>query len=755
MRPTINLIRSLFFGGCPNGIEFVIDSESPIRIIELRFIHSEEGRKSVPIRKKASFLFLIFIHLLFTGLSALEPPTREQIQKYKQDGTYAARVAAAKEIGNHRMDPDAVAHLNYRVRRLALEVQGLSPQEIDRLLAPPPSRRGMPTKGQVKVLAVLIAFQDYPPITSADFISQKLFGSEDIYDPTYPYETMRAYYSRSSYSQLDIQGNVLGWYTTAYNRSQVAETTQGRQALIKEVLNYYDGQGHDFSQYDNDNDGYIDYFLVFWTGPHGEWASFWWGYQTTFSDTGYLLDGKRLRKYSWQWELYNYPYGQFTPLVAIHETGHALGLPDYYDYDSTVGPKGGVGGFDMMDSNNYDHNAFSKFVLDWLTPAVFNSGSQVYSLRATGDYPEALIFFPGAISGDIFNEYYLVQNRYATRNDSRLVSINGGNVGLAIWHVDARLNSGGTNFLYDNSYTEHKLLMLVQADGLDEIELGIRGFNSTDFYRPGSEFGPSTYPATVRYDGSPTGMGLTEISGSGTPISFRMYAGANPALRLSTSTLGFGQINICTYADLALTIYNDGNGPLIINNISRLSGAEDFSSRVTAFPFTVNAGSSREVVFRFDAYNTGPLTSTFAINSNDPSTPQALLTLIGTGYIPEINLDIQVERKVERAWILRRAYARITIEVSKAAPFNVGSYQLTRKEAGSGANPHIVQTFSDSDFSAGRIIFIDKYLEADKTYLYTIKALDCYGRVISSSSQQRTDSESTKERILKTINKKG
>ncbi|MCX8160780.1 MAG: M6 family metalloprotease domain-containing protein [Candidatus Saccharicenans sp.] len=707
------------------------------------------------MRNKVFFLLLIYVLLLSTGLQALEPPTREQIQKYKQDGTLAARVAAAREIGNDRMDPEVVAHLNYRVKRLALEARGLSPQQIDRLLAPPPSWRGMPTRGQVKVLAILIAFQDYAPITGADFIAQKLFGAEDIYDPNYPYESMRAYYSRASYGQLNIQGNVLGWYITAYNRSQVAETTQGRQALIKEVLNYYDAQGHDFSQYDNDNDGYIDYFLVFWTGPHGDWATFWWGYQTTFSDASYLLDSKRLRKYSWQWELFNYPSPPFSPLVAIHETGHALGLPDYYDYDGSVGPKGGVGGFDMMDANSYDHNAFSKFILDWLTPAVFSAGNQVYSLRATGAYPDALIFFPAAISGDIFNEYFLVQNRYAVQNDSRLVNVNGGNVGLAVWHVDARLNSYGTNFLYDNSYTEHKLLRLVQADGLDEIELGIRGFNSADFYRPGSELGPSTYPATNRYDGTPTGMGLTEITGSGTPISFRMYAGANPALRLSASSLSFGQANICTYADLTLTIYNDGAGPLIITGINRLSGATDFSCRATAFPFTVNAGSSRDVVFRFDAYNTGPLVATFGINSNDPSRPQTLLSLNGTGYIPEININIQVERRVERAWILRRAFARITIQVGKSAPFNIDSYRLTRKEAGSGTNPHIVQTFSESDFSSGQVVYIDKYLEADRTYLYTVEALDCYGRVITSSSQQKTGSELTKERIIRTIKKKG
>lgn len=217
--------------------------------------------------EKRIFIFLLAGFLLFsTWLSALEPPTREQIQKYKEDGSRSARVATAREIGNHRMDPEVVAHLNYRVRRLALEAQGYSSEQIDRLLAPPPGRRGMPTTGQVKVLAILIAFANYSPMTSVDFIAEKLFGPENMYDSTYPYESLRAYYQRSSYNQLDIQGDVLGWYTTSYNRDQVQETTTSRQNLIKEVLNYYDSQGHEFSQYDNDNDGYYRLFSGFLDG---------------------------------------------------------------------------------------------------------------------------------------------------------------------------------------------------------------------------------------------------------------------------------------------------------------------------------------------------------------------------------------------------------------------------------------------------------------------------------------------------------
>lgn len=407
----------------------------------------------------------------------------------------------------------------------------------------------------------------------------------------------------------------------------------------------------------------------------------------------------------------------------------------------------------MMDATRYDHNAFSKFVLDWLTPVVFSSGNQLYTLRASGQYPEAVLFFPGAVSGDIFNEYFLVQNRYGVKNDYRLANINYGDVGLSVWHVDTRLNSSGTNFRYDNSYTEHKLLRLIQADGLDEIELGIRGFDAGDLSRRGWIFGPNTYPATTKYDDTPTGMTMFVENGQGASYQVRMVSGANPVLRLSSSSLNFGNVNICTYSDLILTVYNDGDSPLVISSISRSSGPTDFSHQTVSFPVTIASGSSQDITFRFDAYNTGPLTATFAINSNDPDSPQAQVTLNGTGFLPDITLNLQVERKVERAWILRRDYAQITVQVSKASAFNVDSYQLTRRESGSSSTPRIIQTFRESDFSAGRVVYIDKYLETGKNYVYSVQAIDCYGRVLSSSYHEMTNSGLLREMIIRTIDK--
>jgi M6 family metalloprotease-like protein len=473
---------------------------------------------------RAGLVAGIVISVLFIGLNAafaLERPTREQIERYKLDGTLAWRIAKAKAIGNHKMSRPMMDRLDYKLRRLSLERVGRAADKTSRLLAPPPAWKGMPTSGTVKVLALLISFNDYPGTTTPAYFTSRLFG-DGVGGP--PFDSLRNFYRRSSYDQLTVEGNVLGWYQAPYARSTVTETETGRQNLIKEALSFYEAQGHDFSQYDNDGDGAIDYFCVFWTGPHGEWASFWWGYYTWFYDSTFRLDGKRLTTYSWQWELYSYPSGTFGPSVIIHETGHALGVPDYYDYNDAIGPRGGVGSLDIMDGTG-DHNCFSKFMLDWITPTVVSAGSQTVSLRASGLFPDALIFMPGAVPGRIFDEFFMVQNRCRSGNDTNLFT---GSDGLTLWHVDSRLDSWNDNFLYDNSYTGHKLLKLLEADGLEEIETYNASANAGDYYKAGMTFGPFSVPNSARYDGMATAMGLTNITGTTTPMSLTVFSSDLP-----------------------------------------------------------------------------------------------------------------------------------------------------------------------------------------------------------------------------------
>ena len=392
------------------------------------------------LRSIAAIAAALLVVGLLPGL-ALEPPTKEQIARYRLDGTLAVRIARARAFGNHKIPQRMSVRLIDKLARLAAARKAVfDGRSLTVDLAPPPAWEGMPTTGTIRVLALLISFSDYPGTTTPATFESRLFG-DGTGSP--PYDSLKNFYRRSSYDQLTITGNVLGWYQAPYVRSTVAETSDGRQSVIKEALDYYDAQGHDFSQYDNDGDGTIDYFCVFWSGPHGEWAEFWWGYYTSFSDSTYRLDQKRLTNYSWQWELYGYPNGSFTPGTIIHETGHALGVPDYYDYEDAVGPKGGVGGLDIMDGSG-DHNCFSKFMLDWITPTIVPGGSQTITLRASGLYPDAALFMPNAVPGRIYDEYFMVQNRARSGNDTNLFT---GSDGLLVWHVDARLDTWNIDFL--------------------------------------------------------------------------------------------------------------------------------------------------------------------------------------------------------------------------------------------------------------------------------------------------------------------
>jgi len=217
---------------------------------------------------------LLVLGLLSTKLQALTPPDPGAIEQYKQDGTYDERVRWAKIIGNHKADPWLIWDMNRRLH--ALMGTYAEPQ------APPPTRRGLPTSGSPKVLVMLVDFSGYPHTadqTVAD-VQSKMFGSGDPAQA--PYENLQTYYQRSSYNQLTITGNVLGWYRAAkprsYYESLGKEGGKGQDTLIKEMISFYDQQGHDFSQYDNDGDGYVDAFFIKWTGPDNDWNNFWWAY---------------------------------------------------------------------------------------------------------------------------------------------------------------------------------------------------------------------------------------------------------------------------------------------------------------------------------------------------------------------------------------------------------------------------------------------------------------------------------------------
>lgn len=465
---------------------------------------------------------------------AMEPPDPGMVDRYRADGSWPARLDRAHEIGNHRVKPWLARRFLDRMQRnaaAAAEPGGDGGEVVPQ--TPLPAWEGMPTHGTNKVLVFLIDFPDHPHVNDPNLIRDKLFG--DGNPAEFPQESLQKYYLRSSYGKLTLVGEAYGWYRMAHDRSwyttQYGTGNRCNNKIIEEVVDHFDATV-DYSQYDNNGDGQIDYFAVLWSGPDNGWSGFWWGYQWSLF-VPIVRDGVSFVDFSWQWE--SRPVGaDFMAQTIIHETGHALGLPDYYDYDDTQGPDGGVGWLDMMDAAWGDHNGFSKTMLDWLTPTVVGSGSAVRTLRAQAENPDGVMVMPGLAAGSVpYSEYFLVENRHRVANDTGFPSD-----GLLIWHVDATPNAAGTDFAYDNSYTEHKLLRLMEADGLEEIETGDGKADAGDYYNQGEQFTPTSTPNSSNYAGADTGVRVTGISVDGPTMTATIGVGA-PATALARTPTTF------------------------------------------------------------------------------------------------------------------------------------------------------------------------------------------------------------------------
>lgn len=511
----------------------------------------------------------------------------------------AINSAAAREVSRHKTltavgpglpNDDVTGPAPELVRRMHRDLltrtlpSSSDPDAVRRFistrLAPPRVwAGGLPSRGNPRALVILVDFSDSRALGSQtpQDVAEKMFGGGG-FAPDAPCDNLRRFYRQSSYGQLDLSGDVVGWYHSPYSRQHYFDLASAYQAkygatfgprigitcargeLLYDVLNALDDEV-DLSRYDSDGDGTADAIFLKYAGEPGAWDSLFWASQTGYVWEG-TFDGVRPGKYVFSWyssSRYDASYPLYLPRTDIHETGHLLGLPDYYDYDRTTGPTGGVGGWDMMDSNWGDHNAFSKYLLGWLTPTILAEGTRVIDLQPSSVSQDVVLVMPDA-SLDSYAEFFMVEYRVpgrgliptyvpVTSGDHYTGYVDHRDPGLVIWHVDARLDGSETNFAWDNSFTSHKLLRLMEADGQEHLEHqqgSLDGyFDTDDLYGPGSHFGISTWPGSGSYAGEETG------------VTVRVLGQTTSSARVAVGTVD-GPIPLPSSADAPRDLDGDG-----------------------------------------------------------------------------------------------------------------------------------------------------------------------------------------------------
>ena len=266
--------------------------------------------------------------------------------------------------------------------------------------------------------------------------------------------------------------------------------------------------GTDFSDYDNDGDGYVDVVVVLYAGvgeaqawravPECVWPCQWdmqealaWDCSTTGP---FQLNGVTIDKFA----VFNELDGSNNASTRIdgvgtfcHEFGHCLGLPDFYD---TEGYSYGMSTWDVMANGCYLNNShrpagytsYERHFMGWMDLIAPKVNTR-YTLAPLGTGGEAVKVVNDANP----DEYYLLEYRVKSGWDEYLPA-----EGIMILHVDYNKQAWDNNA--PNNIANHQRMTLIPADNLLTSSS-----NRTDLWPQGDLDSLTNYsvPAATVYTG--------------------------------------------------------------------------------------------------------------------------------------------------------------------------------------------------------------------------------------------------------------
>ncbi len=375
-----------------------------------------------------------------------------------------------------------------RVRRRRQELlaegrlDGASPAELARL--------GAALAGQLHVLVVPIVYADRRTPFPISELAGRLFGP--AHGDTVSYAS---YFEEVSGGLLHVDGSVTTWERTLHAAGYYLAPDEygwghfGRmRELRSEVLGELDASGSvDFGAFDNDgpdgipnsgdDDGFVDFVVFLYAAPcrgDARAGAIWphRGAMRPFVTHSPAARGGTIRiaDYLILPAVDPRTCGPLEVGVLAHETGHALGLPDLYDYD---GSSQGIGAWGLMGTGSHSVGyspahlgAWSLEQLGWAREDWLKADSARLSLPPVETSHRIWRYDLDDGSG----KYILFENRERLGSDSYVPG-----TGLLAWHVDPERGELGAW----NSDERMMAVGVVEADGLMQLERG-RNANAGD-----------------------------------------------------------------------------------------------------------------------------------------------------------------------------------------------------------------------------------------------------------------------------------
>lgn len=318
------------------------------------------------------------------------------------------------------------------------------------------------SNGKRRVLVLPVSIKDYEYNATEENLShiKKVFtgGNDGI--------SVHDLYYQSSYEKLDIDFVVPNdWFEcnmTPKDIQATVDSSYGVVPLIDKGLEWYFGgyqNTYTKKDFDLDSDGFFDGVFVVYDSPnYTNTTDYKEKYKCYYPENFWALSSTSLRHQEGNVDdpvskAYCFASYDFMETgdgnkedshTYIHETGHLLGLFDYY---ANRHPKGvtatPIGVIDTMDNDLGDHCPFSKFTMGFTAPKVVKEDIlvELNSFTETGDF---LLIGPKDYNNTAFDEYFTIDlvtptglNAYDYKNG--FDGIPGySRPGIRVMHVDNR-----------------------------------------------------------------------------------------------------------------------------------------------------------------------------------------------------------------------------------------------------------------------------------------------------------------------------
>ncbi|MBR6981613.1 MAG: M6 family metalloprotease domain-containing protein [Prevotella sp.] len=440
--------------------------------------------------------------------------------------------------------------------RSALEMQQASLQNREAFFSTAETHRGIlrsrrepidstgqrlfPHKGSPRAVVILAEFSD----SAHHFtIENPKRSFHEYFNATKPLEdhgrgenrnfvSVRQYFKLASFGQFIPDFDVYGPVTLPSNLATYGADSGGEGKGERMDLLFQDAcmllnDSIDFSQYDSNNDDYVDLVIIIYAGysqsMSGNSSDCIWPKSGTIS--GGTYDGKRVQRYAVSAELNGFPGCWSTaPWERIngigtlcHEFCHTMGLPDFYPTGNAwKGDNQGMEYWSLMDSGNYLSNGYTPCALNaWEREAM--EWMEIPLLDTSGEM-EVKPLDEGGTAYRIVNpsnsrEYFLLENI----QNIGLNSYQKGH-GLLVTHVEYDPSSfsirSGNNV---NNIKGHPRMTVVPADGLLFAQynvgttIGGKVIKNADFY---AELAGDPFPGT---------KGVTELNDTMEIVNYNFY----------------------------------------------------------------------------------------------------------------------------------------------------------------------------------------------------------------------------------------